>query len=132
MKGLTTMFKQSVFKPIMTLAALIVALSLSAPSFSAPEDDAARLEPTQADFEKARAQRAKKTQATEEVYVSERGTVIRKNVDQNNHMRSITVTPSETGIPYTMDNQADRPIENGAGANTRSTLGTPKFIEFKW
>ena len=66
------------------------------------------------------------------VYVSERGTVIRKNVDQNNHMKSVTVTPKETGIPYTMENETGKPIDNGPGANTRSTLGTPKFIEFTW
>ncbi len=126
------MFKKTVFSTVLSLAAFSVALTLSAPSFSAAQEDATRLEPTEADMAKARAERAKKPATTDEVYVSERGTVIRKNVDQNNHMRSVTVTPTETGIPYTMDNQSNRPIENGAGANTRSTLGTPKFIEFKW
>ncbi len=125
------MFKNSVIKNSMTIAAFVAALTMSATSFAA-QDDATRLEPTEADMAKARAERAKKPAATDEVYVSERGTVIRKNVDQNNHMRSVTVTPTETGIPYTMDNQSNKPIDNGVGANTRSTLGTPKFIEFKW
>ena len=90
-----------------------------------------RLEPTAEDMAKARAERAKKVDDKANVYVSERGTVIRKNVDQNNHMKSVTVTPKETGIPYTMENETGKPIDNGPGANTRSTLGTPKFIEFK-
>ena len=91
-----------------------------------------RLEPTAEDIAKARAERAKRIDDKANVYVSERGTVIRKNVDQNNHMKSVTVTPKETEIPYTMDNEIGKPIDNGPGANTRSTLGTPKFIEFTW
>ena len=91
-----------------------------------------RLEPTAEDLAKARAERAKKVDDKANVYVSEHGTVIRKNVDQNNHMKSVTVTPKETGVTYTMENETDKPIENGPGANTRSTLGTPKFIEFSW
>ena len=90
------------------------------------------LEPTAEDIAKARAERAKRIDDKANVYVSERGTVIRKNVDQNNHMKSVTVTPKETEIPYTMDNEIGKPIDNGPGANTRSTLGTPKFIEFTW
>ncbi len=121
-------------KTAVSILALTAALGLSFPSVAAPAvNDAQRLEPNEADLAKARAERAKKPKASaDEVYVSERGTVIRKNVDQNNHVRSITVTPGETGIPYTMKNQSSRPIDNGASTNTRSTLGTPKFVELNW
>ena len=120
-------------KTTLSILAFAASLGLSLPSVAAPAtDDAQRLEPNDADLAKARAERAKKPKAGSEVYVSEHGTVIRKNVDQNNHVRSVTVTPGETGIPYTMKNQSSRPIENGASANTRSTLGTPKFVELNW
>ena len=121
-------------KTTVSILALTTALGLSFPSVAAPAiNDAQRLEPNEADLAKARAERAKKPKVNaDEVYVSEHGTVIRKNVDQNNHVRSITVTPGETGIPYTMKNQSSKPIENGASTNTRSTLGTPKFVELNW
>ncbi len=95
-------------------------------------DDSMRLEPTEADISKARADREKRAANASDVFVSTRGTVIRKNVDQNNRMKSITVTPTETGVPYTMKNQAQNPVPNGPGSDTHSTLGTPKFIEFTW
>ena len=31
-----------------------------------------------------------------------------------------------------MKNTSDRPIDNRPGADPRSTLDTPKFIEFGW
>ena len=37
-----------------------------------------------------------------------------------------------TEIPYTMKNRSDRPIDNRPGADPRSTLDTPKFIQFGW
>jgi hypothetical protein len=31
-----------------------------------------------------------------------------------------------------MKNRSDRPVDNRPGADPRSTLDTPKFIEFSW
>lgn len=120
---------------LVTLSTLVVLGLTTGLTYASSDGKSAedlRLEPTAEDMAKARAERAKKVDDKANVYVSERGTVIRKNVDQNNHMKSVTVTPKETGIPYTMENETGKPIDNGPGANTRSTLGTPKFIEFTW
>ena len=35
-------------------------------------------------------------------------------------------------IPYRIENQADRPIDSTPGGNSKSTLGTTKFIEIGW
>ena len=52
--------------------------------------------------------------------------------DQDNRVTEYIVTPGSTKIPYTIENQADRPIDTTPGGNPSGTLGTPKFIEFGW
>ena len=52
--------------------------------------------------------------------------------DQNNHVTEYVVTPGSTQIPYRIENQADRPIDSTPGGNSKSTLGTTKFIEIGW
>lgn len=97
--------------------------------------DAARLEPNAEDMRKAREKRQaqKRSHIDETVYVSKRsGTRIEELHDQNGKMTQVRVTPGETSIPYTMENQSNRPIQSGAGQNSRSTLGTPKFVTITW
>ena len=65
-------------------------------------------------------------------YRSEYGTIIEETHDQNNRVTDVRVTPGSTEIPYTMKNRSDRPVDNRPGADPRSTLDTPKFIEFSW
>ena len=67
-----------------------------------------------------------------EPYISPRGTKIEELHDQNNRLTEVRVTPGTTEIPYTMKNRSDRPIDNRPGADPRSTLDTPKFIQFGW
>lgn len=96
--------------------------------------NASRLEPSAEDMAKARADREQRgrNNAQPAPYVSEYGTKIEEVHDQNNRVTEIRVTPGTTDIPYTMKNRSDRPIDNRPGADPRSTLDTPKFIEFGW
>ena len=70
--------------------------------------------------------------AQPEPYISKRGTKIEERHDQNNRLTEVRVTPGTTEIPYTMKNRGDRPIDNRPGTDSRSTLDTPKFIQFGW
>lgn len=95
--------------------------------------NASRLEPTAEDMQRAREnQRRKQASDEPKPYVSEYGTKIEEEHDQNNRLTEIRVTPGTTSIPYTMKNTSDRPIDNRPGADPRSTLDTPKFIQFGW
>ncbi|MDO4938128.1 MAG: hypothetical protein Q4E62_09440 [Sutterellaceae bacterium] len=95
--------------------------------------NASRLEPTAEDMQRAREnQRRKEAAGAPKPYVSDYGTVIEEKHDQNNRLTEIRVTPGTTEIPYTMKNRSDRPIDNRPGADPRSTLDTPKFIQFGW
>lgn len=102
---------------------------------AAASDDAARLEPNENDMKRARA-RARHDEETRhaqpEPYISKRGTKIEERHDQNNRLTEVRVTPGTTEIPYTMKNRGDRPIDNRPGADSHSTLDTPKFIQFGW
>ena len=89
--------------------------------------EASRLEPSERDMQRAREERSKVTK-----YRSEYGTIIEETHDQNNRVTDVRVTPGSTEIPYTMKNRSDRPVDNRPGADPRSTLDTPKFIEFSW
>lgn len=98
------------------------------------ENEAGRLEPTEADYRQARA-RAEQRRASEEKitrYEGKYGTRIDEYHDQNNRMTEVVVTPGTTHIPYTMENRTDRPINTEAGGNPGSTLGTPKFFKHSW
>lgn len=114
-------------------AELPVVADRTAPA--AASDDAARLEPNENDMKRARA-RARHDEETRhaqpEPYISKRGTKIEERHDQNNRLTEVRVTPGTTEIPYTMKNRGDRPIDNRPGADSRSTLDTPKFIQFGW
>ncbi len=108
-----------------------------APTMSTDERatyEASRLEPTPEDMANAREarRRAQKNPPKNKPYVSDYGTVIEETYDQNNRLTEIRVTPGSTSIPYTMKNTGDRPIDLRPGADPRSTLDTPKFIEFGW
>lgn len=95
--------------------------------------EASRLEPTEQDMQRAREQRAKQEDSGKVTkYRSEYGTVIEETHDQNNRITEVRVTPGSTSIPYTMKNRSERPVDNRPGADPRSTLDTPKFIEFNW
>ena len=101
----------------------------------APVDDVARLEPNEEDMRRARARLrhdAETRHAQPEPFVGRYGTRIEEHHDQNDHLTEVRVTPGETQIPYTMRNRSDRPIDNRPGADSRSTLDTPKFIHFGW
>lgn len=106
-----------------------------APQARSVDRDAERLEPNEEDMKRARARQrhAEQTRhAQPEPYVSRRGTKIEEQLDQNNHVTGVRVTPGTTEIPYTMKNRSDQPIDNRPGADSRSTLDTPKFIQFSW
>lgn len=105
------------------------------PPAAKPSDDPARLEPNEDDMRRARARQrhAEETRhAQPEPYVSRYGTRIEEHHDQNNRLTEVRVTPGQTEIPYTMKNRSERPIDTRPGADSRSTLDTPKFIQFGW
>lgn len=95
--------------------------------------EASRLEPTAQDIQRARETRPKQPDSGKVTkYRSDYGTVIEETHDQDNRLTEVRVTPGSTEIPYTMKNRSERPIDNRPGADPRSTLDTPKFIEFSW
>ncbi len=95
--------------------------------------EASRLEPSAADMQKARKDREKRVDTGKTTrYKSDYGTVIEETHDQNNRLTEVRVTPGSTEIPYSMKNTGERPVDNRPGADPRSTLDTPKFIEFNW
>ena len=116
------------------LAVALLAVSAS-PLVSAadnvPADESVAvnpLVPSQADMEKARKDR-------EQGIIPpsyDKQTKIETVRDQDNRVTEYVVTPGSTHIPYRMENQADRPIDSTPGGNSKSTLGTAKFIEFGW
>lgn len=153
------MFKKITFAVFVTMAASVYAApDIQAPpvvtpmptanqkaSVSTPKDaprtrqgdyatyNASRLEPTAEDMKRAREnQRRKDSVGQTKPYVSDYGTVIEEKHDQNNRLTEIRVTPGTTEIPYSMKNTSERPIDNRPGADPRSTLDTPKFIQFGW
>ena len=86
------------------------------------------LVPSEADMEKARKDR-------EQGIIPpsyDKQTKIETVRDQDNRVTEYVITPGSTHIPYRMENQADRPIDSTPGGNSKSTLGTAKFIEFGW
>ncbi len=87
-----------------------------------------QIAPSEADLEKARADREKGIVPK----VHSKRTTIEAVRDQDNRVTEYVVTPGSTQIPYSMQNQAERPIDSTPGGNSKSTLGTPKFIEFGW
>ena len=95
--------------------------------------EASRLAPSERDMQRAREERSKRVDTGKVTkYRSEYGTIIEETHDQNNRVTDVRVTPGSTEIPYTMKNRSDRPVDNRPGADPRSTLDTPKFIEFSW
>ena len=87
-----------------------------------------QIAPSEADLEKARADREMGIVPK----VHSKRTTIEAVRDQDNRVTEYVVTPGSTQIPYSMQNQAERPIDSTPGGNSKSTLGTPKFIEFGW
>ena len=93
----------------------------------------AYIPPSERDMQRAREERSKRVDTGKVTkYRSEYGTIIEETHDQNNRVTDVRVTPGSTEIPYTMKNRSDRPVDNRPGADPRSTLDTPKFIEFSW
>lgn len=80
------------------------------------------LAPTEADYTKARKDRAEGRAPKKRA----QGTEIETVRDQDNRVTEYIVTPGSTHIPYTVENRADRPADPG----DKDTLGTPKFINF--
>lgn len=107
-------------------------VAIEEPTSKAAEQNYDQLEPTQEDMRRARAEQRHRSNAQPEPFVSKRGTKIEEVHDQNNRLTEVRVTPGTTEIPYTMKNRSDRPIDNRPGADSRSTLDTPKFIQFGW
>ena len=62
----------------------------------------------------------------------DRQTKIEEVRDENNHVTEYVVTPGTTQIPYRIENRAERPIDSSPAGNSKSTLGTTKFIELGW
>ena len=50
--------------------------------------------------------------------------------DQDNRVTEYVVTPGSTHIPYSMENQAERPINSAPGSNSQGTLGPTKQLKF--
>ena len=114
--------------------ALLMAISfpaLSATQAKAPSSQIDQNEnsfaPTQADMEKARAD--KKAGRIIEDRNKTRITEVR---DNQNQVVEYVVDPASTHIKYRIENQLNRPIDTTPGSNSRSTLGTTKFIQFGW
>ena len=62
----------------------------------------------------------------------DRQTKIEEVRDENNRVTEYVVTPGTTQIPYRIENRAERPIDSSPAGNSKSTLGTTKFIELGW
>ncbi len=84
--------------------------------------------PSEADMERARADRERGVKPK----IHSKETKIEAVRDQDNRVKEYVVTPGSTQIPYTIENQAERPIDSTPGGNSKSTLGTTKFIQFGW
>lgn len=108
-------------------ALLAIAAPASAAGNSVP-DDATGLVPTQADMQKARAER----EAGRAPEPPAKNTTIEQVRDPNNHVTEYVVTPGSTHIPYTMKNEADRPADDTPGGNSKSTMGTTRQIRIGW
>ena len=85
--------------------------------------EAESLAPTAKDMAKAKEERAKGHVPPRN---NERETKIEAVRDQNNRVTEYVVTPGMTHIPYSMENQAERPISSTPGSNSQSTLGNTK------
>ena len=84
--------------------------------------------PSKADMEKAREERAHGHLPPK----FDRQTKIEEVRDENNRVTEYVVTPGTTQIPYRIENRAERPIDSSPAGNSKSTLGTTKFIELGW
>ncbi len=93
----------------------------------APNEDM-QIAPTAEDMEQARENRERGIKPR----LAQKGTTIEAVRDPNNRVTEYVVTPGSTQIPYTIENQADRPIDSRPGGNSKSTLGTTKFFEIGW
>ncbi len=85
--------------------------------------EAESLAPTAKDMAKAKQDRQKGHIPPRN---NERETKIEAVRDQNNRVTEYVVTPGMTHIPYSMENQAERPIPSAPGSNSQSTLGNTK------
>lgn len=91
-------------------------------------EEANPLLPSKADMEKAREERAHGHLPPK----FDRQTKIEEVRDENNRVTEYVVTPGTTLIPYRIENRAERPIDSSPAGNSKSTLGTTKFIELGW
>ena len=91
-------------------------------------EEANPLLPSKADMEKAREERAHGHLPPK----FDRQTKIEEVRDENNRVTEYVVTPGTTQIPYRIENRAERPIDSSPAGNSKSTLGTTKFIELGW
>lgn len=91
-------------------------------------EEANPLLPSKAEMEKARQDRAQGHIPPK----FDRQTKIDEVRDENNRGTEYVVTPGTTQIPYRIENRADRPIDSSPAGNSKSTLGTTKFIELGW
>ena len=85
-------------------------------------EEANPLLPSKADMEKAREERAHGHLPPK----FDRQTKIEEVRDENNRVTEYVVTPGTT------ENRAERPIDSSPAGNSKSTLGTTKFIELGW
>ena len=111
-------------------AVTVPTLSVSAQAIPQKESTAAQnpLVPGKADMEKAR--RDRESGIIPPSY--DKKTKIETVRDQDNRVTEYVVTPGSTHIPYRLENQSERPIDSAPGGNSKSTLGTTKFIEIGW
>ena len=118
-------------KQLTMAAALAALLAASVPALAAEasaQENLNPLAPTEADMEKARAER----EAGRAPEPPAKNTPIEQVRDQNNRVTEYVVTPGSTHIPYVIDNQSERPADNTPGGNSKSTLGTTKLIRIGW
>ena len=115
-----------VMRPAMAAKAPTQA-QIEAQSMAEAKKEAEALAPTAKDMAKAQADRDKGVETPRN---NRKETTIEAVRDQDNRVTEYVVTPGSTHIPYTMENQAERPIDSTPGSNSQGTLGTTKLLKF--
>ena len=104
----------------------LLSFSLATSATEAPSD-VESLAPTASDMAKAKAdhEHGKVTPKN-----NQKRTEIEAVRDQDNRITEYVVTPGMTHIPYSMSNEAERPIDTTPGSNNKGSLGNTKQIKF--
>ncbi len=126
-------------QPHLTIPVTLLLAAAMAPAFAADQvpqttdqaaaqaQDAESLAPTPSDMAKAQQDRKHGHVPPRN---NEKQTKIEAVRDENNRVTEYVVTPGSTHIPYSMENQAEQPINTTPGSNAQGTLGTTKLLKF--